>query len=92
MKTKQDFTVLYADEAIAVLNKRSGLLTAGDRYDKDAPRLDVLAEKELGELFAVHRIDRDTSGIVIYARNAQAHRALSIAFEERTTLKPRYAG
>ena len=62
MKTNIDFTVIYEDDFIVVLNKRSGLSVASDRFDPEAPRLDVLASKSLGELYAVHRIDKDTSG------------------------------
>ena len=69
MKQVPDYTVIFSDDDIVVLNKRSGLLIAADRYDADAPRLDLLAEAEFGKLFAVHRIDKDTSGIVVYARN-----------------------
>ena len=77
MKQNSDYSVIYNDNDIVVFNKRSGLLIAADRYDPDAPRLDVVAEKEFGRLFAVHRIDKDTSGLVVYAKNAEAHTALS---------------
>ena len=73
-----DYTVIYSDEDIVVLNKRSGILIAADRYDPDAPRLDLLAEKEFGRLYAVHRIDKDTSGLIIYARTPEAHKNLSM--------------
>jgi RluA family pseudouridine synthase len=87
MKVVPDYSVLYNDDDIVVLNKRSGLLIASDRYDADAPRLDLCAEKEFGRLFAVHRIDKDTSGCVIYAKNPEAHRALSMQFENREVEK-----
>ncbi|MGN0729432.1 RluA family pseudouridine synthase [Treponema sp.] len=87
MKTIPSYTVIYSDDDIVVLNKKSGLLVAADRYDADAPRLDILAEKEFGSLFAVHRIDKDTSGIVLYARNAEAHKKISMQFMERTVKK-----
>lgn len=87
MKITPDYTVIYADDDIVVLNKRSGLSVAADRYDPDAPRLDLSAEKEFGKLFAVHRIDKDTSGCVIYARTPEAHRSLSMQFEKREVEK-----
>lgn len=74
MKPILDYTVIYNDDDIVVLNKRSGLLIAADRYDPDAPRLDETASKEFGKIYAVHRIDKDTSGAVIYAKNAEAHK------------------
>lgn len=87
MKITPNYTVIYSDDDILVVNKRSGLLIAADRYDPDAPRLDLEAEKEFGQLFAVHRIDKDTSGIVIYAKNAESHRSLSMQFENREVVK-----
>ncbi len=87
MKITPNYTVIYNDDDIVVLNKRSGLLVAQDRYDPDAPRLDTQAEKEFGKLYAVHRIDKDTSGCVIYAKTAEAHRSLSMQFENRTVEK-----
>lgn len=83
MQKQIDYSVVYSDDEIAVLNKRSGLLIAADRYNPDAPRLDLIAEQEFGRLYAVHRIDKDTSGIIIYARTPESHRNLSRQFEER---------
>lgn len=87
MKKTPDYTTIYSDDDIVVLNKKSGLLIAQDRYDMDAPRLDLLAEQEFGKLYAVHRIDKDTSGIIIYAKNAEAHKNLSEQFQDRKVSK-----
>lgn len=87
MKKTPDYTTIYQDDQIVILNKRSGLLIAADRYDLEAPRLDLEAEKEFGKLYAVHRIDKDTSGIIIYARNPEAHQKLSLQFQERQVEK-----
>lgn len=91
---KKPFTLLYADEDIIAVNKASGLLTAADRWDPGAERLDLLIQKELShiapacqKLYAVHRIDKDTSGILLYALNADAHRALNTAFQNRQIQK-----
>lgn len=91
MKRIAPYSVLYSDKDVVVVNKRSGLLVAADRYDVNAPRLDLEVSKEFGELFAVHRIDKDTSGVVIYARNKGAHRNLSLQFQERTAEKVYHA-
>ena len=87
MKLIPDYTVIYNDDDIVVLNKKSGLLIAQDRYNPSCPRLDLSAEKEFGKIYAVHRIDKDTSGIVIYAKNPDAHRNLSMQFENREVKK-----
>lgn len=86
-----DYSTIYADESFVVLNKRSGLLIAADRYNPDEPRLDLIAEKEFGKLFAVHRIDKDTSGLIIYARTPEAQKELSMQFEKRVVHKTYHA-
>ena len=86
-----DYTTIYCDEDFVVLNKRSGILIAADRYNEDAPRLDLMAEKEFGRLYAVHRIDKDTSGLIVYARNSKAHQSISQQFEKRQVKKTYHA-
>lgn len=46
-----------------------------------------MLKKQFGEVFIVHRLDRETSGVLIFARNAAAHRHLSIQFEKHTADK-----
>lgn len=91
MKELPPYQTIYFDDDIVLLNKKAGLNVAADRYDENAPRLDLIAEKEFGRLFAVHRIDKDTSGIIIYTRNAQAHKTLCKQFENRTVEKTYHA-
>ena len=76
-----DYSIIFADEDFIVLNKRSGILIAADRYNPDAARLDIEAEKEFGKLYAVHRIDKDTSGLLVVAKNDKAHLGLAKQFE-----------
>lgn len=91
MAKNNAYTEIYCDDSLVVLNKASGILTAADRYDADSPRLDTLATGDYGKLYAVHRIDKDTSGAVLYARTAESHRALSMAFQERSVQKVYHA-
>ncbi len=83
MKIIPDYTILFCDDDIVVLNKKSGLLTAADKYDAASPRLDLSAQKKLGVLHAVHRIDSAASGVVIYARNKEAASFLAKEFDEK---------
>ena len=91
VKTQQNFSLIYEDDDLVVLNKKAGLAVAADRYDPEAPRLDLEAEKELGPLYAVHRIDKDTSGLILYARTENAQKKLSQAFEKRLVQKTYHA-
>jgi len=89
MKQTSFFSVVYDDENIVVLNKSSGIAVCPDRWDLSLERLDTLAAKSLNikKLYTVHRIDRDTSGLVIFAKNSSTHKTLSAAFEERQVKK-----
>lgn len=79
--------ILYSDATIIVVNKPSGMLSIPDRYDPDAPVALNFLESEFGELFVVHRIDKDTSGVLVYARSADAHRVLNRQFATREVEK-----
>ncbi len=81
------FPILYRDEDLVAVDKPSGYLAVPDRYDPDAPVVVRELEKSEGTLFIVHRLDKDTSGVILFARNAEAHRSLSEAFETRAIAK-----
>lgn len=83
--------VIFKDDSILAVNKPSGLLSAPDRYDPDALVVSRELEMEHGRLWPVHRLDLDTSGILLYARNEEAHRVLSMAFEAHEVKKKYHA-
>ncbi len=82
--------ILFEDEDIIVLNKPAGLLSIPDRFGKD-PSLKSLLQEKFGEIFTVHRLDQYTSGLILFAKNATAHKQLSELFEGRTIIK-KYLG
>jgi tRNA pseudouridine32 synthase/23S rRNA pseudouridine746 synthase len=83
-----DTPVLYEDADLVAVAKPSGLPTIPARDEPPAACLHKQLEATRGErLWIVHRIDRDTSGVVVFARTAAAHRALSMAFEHRRVRK-----
>lgn len=86
MKQQALFSVVYEDKQIVAVNKASGVAVGGDRWDAAKERLDLLLPYRV---FTVHRIDRDTSGLVLFARDEETQRRLSIAFENRL-VKKRY--
>jgi tRNA pseudouridine32 synthase / 23S rRNA pseudouridine746 synthase len=84
--------VLFSDENIIVVNKRHGVPVIPGRGNNPVVSLREQIEHETGErIFVVHRIDQATSGIVIFARNADMHRNLSRQFETRTVQKEYHA-
>lgn len=80
-----EFTLFENDDLIA-LNKPSGLLSIPDREGKDIS-LKILLKEKYGDIFTVHRLDKDTSGLIIFAKNEATHKHLSRQFEERQTEK-----
>ncbi len=78
--------IISENEEWVALNKLSGLLSIPDREGKETSLKQLLKEK-YGEIFTVHRLDKDTSGLIIFAKTEAAHKHLSQQFEERQTKK-----
>jgi 23S rRNA pseudouridine1911/1915/1917 synthase len=78
--------ILEEDENLVAINKPSGLLTIPDREGKEVSLKQILKAK-YGNIFTVHRLDKDTSGIVVFAKREEAHKQLSQLFEARETVK-----
>lgn len=74
--------ILYQDDDMLMVNKPAGILVIPDRFNSDLPSLNRLLESKLGQrIWVVHRLDRDTSGVMCFAKNEEAHRYLSQLFE-----------
>ena len=80
-----DILIFNNDDFIA-LNKPSGLLSIPDREGKEIS-LKTLLQEQYGKIFTVHRLDKDTSGIIVFAKNEETHKYLSRQFETRQTEK-----
>lgn len=92
MKENQpEATLLYCDEHILVVNKPAGVLTLPDGYDPSAPYLVNQLKARYGALWVVHRLDRETSGVIVFARTPEAHRHLNNQFEKREVEKVYHA-
>jgi tRNA pseudouridine32 synthase/23S rRNA pseudouridine746 synthase/23S rRNA pseudouridine955/2504/2580 synthase len=74
--------LLYTDGQLLVVDKPAGLLTIPGRGPEPGPDAHHLLEEQIrGKLWVVHRLDRNTSGALCFARTAELHRHLSMAFE-----------
>jgi RluA family pseudouridine synthase len=91
MSRKNRYEILYEDEAVLIVNKPAGLLSIPDRYDPDIPCLANSLKKKRPELRVVHRLDKDTSGVMIFALSEEAHQALNRQFEKREVEKVYHA-
>jgi tRNA pseudouridine32 synthase/23S rRNA pseudouridine746 synthase len=83
--------VLFQDPFILVINKPAGLSTLPDGYDPTLPHVKKLLESTFGRVWVVHRLDKDTSGILLMARTAAAHRKLNTQFEQHLVAKRYHA-
>ncbi len=80
-----EFIIAESEDWVA-LNKPSGLLSIPDRKGIEVS-LKVLLKERYGNIFTVHRLDKDTSGLIIFSKNEVAHKFLSKQFEQRQTTK-----
>lgn len=98
VSTKHNLQILHEDNHIIVINKRVGDIVQGDKTG-DKPLSDVVKEyikekyNKPGEVFlgVVHRLDRPTTGIVIFARTSKALERLNTMFSNRETQKTYWA-
>jgi tRNA pseudouridine32 synthase/23S rRNA pseudouridine746 synthase len=79
--------VIYQDDHLLVLDKPSGLLAVPGRGPELQDCLSARVQAELPEALIVHRLDRDTSGLMVMALGGDAQRELSRQFAERTVEK-----
>lgn len=85
--------VLHEDEHLIIVNKPTGLLIHPSRTEKSGTLTNALAWhfQQTGQAGVrpglIHRLDRDTSGVVVIAKNVRAHRILAKAFRQRRVEK-----
>ncbi len=84
---KLNVDVIFEDDDLLIANKPSGLTVIPDRIHPEKETVQTILEKKFGKLFVVHRIDRGTSGILCFARNAEAHKHLSLQFQNHQVKK-----
>jgi tRNA pseudouridine32 synthase/23S rRNA pseudouridine746 synthase len=79
--------VLYEDNDLIAVDKPAGIASIPER-DRSAASVLSLLEKQLArKLFIVHRLDKEASGVMLFARTAAAHRSLNEAFFNRNVHK-----
>jgi 23S rRNA pseudouridine955/2504/2580 synthase len=88
-KTKLSDILLYADDDFLLVNKPSGVSTLEDRNDPE----NMLAwlRSEYPDAQAAHRLDKETTGVLAFARHPEAYRHLAMQFEARTVKKVYHA-
>jgi RluA family pseudouridine synthase len=82
-----EIDIIRTDNSIIVLNKPAGLPVLPDGWEPDAPYLVKMLEEDHGKIWVVHRLDKVTSGVIVFARTAEAHRELNRQFERHEVEK-----
>jgi 23S rRNA pseudouridine1911/1915/1917 synthase len=83
---KKNIEIIFENEHFVAVNKPAGMLSIPDRTQSETSLKDILIEK-YGHIFTVHRLDKETSGIIVFAKDEATHKYLSKAFEEKTVAK-----
>ena len=83
--------ILYEDDHLIVPDKPAGLSVLPDGWEKDSQYLVKLLDEQFGKIYIVHRLDKITSGVMVFTRDAETHRALNIQFENHEAQKTYHA-
>jgi len=78
--------IIYENEQFIVINKPAGMLSIPDRKQSEPSLKDLLQEK-YGNIYTVHRLDKGTSGVIVFAKDEPTHKQLSQLFEGRDVSK-----
>lgn len=79
--------ILLENDDIVAVNKPEGLAAIPERRPETASLFETLCADRNERLYIVHRLDKETSGVIVFARNAEAHRRLNQQFETRAVRK-----
>lgn len=78
--------IIFENNDFIAINKQAGMLSIPDRIQSQASLKDILQEKYT-DIYTVHRLDKETSGVIVFAKHEAMHKYLSLQFENRETEK-----
>jgi 23S rRNA pseudouridine1911/1915/1917 synthase len=84
---QHEIQIVSEDQDLVIVNKPTQFLTIPDRHNPDEPNLYHFLQKVYEKIYVVHRLDYETSGILCFAKNEAAHRALSLQFSNHSVSK-----
>ena len=79
--------IIHQDAIILVIDKPAGLSVLPDGWEKDAPYLLKILEADHGKLWVIHRLDKTTSGVMVFAQDEATHGSLNLQFENHEVEK-----
>jgi len=80
-------SILFEDDDLLAVNKPEGLAAIPERLRRNESLFEILSAERGEKLYIVHRLDKETSGVIVFARNAETHRRLNRQFESHTIRK-----
>jgi len=81
--SKNRWSILHEDDSIIVINKPADWSSIPDRFDESKQNILRSLQDYRDQIFMVHRLDRDTSGVMVVAKTQEAHKFLNDQFENR---------
>lgn len=85
-KGKNSFKIIFEHSQYVVVSKAAGVLSVPERFSNEISLKRMLRDR-YGEIYTVHRLDKGTSGLILYARNLDGHKDLNQMFEDRKVTK-----
>ncbi len=79
--------IIWEDSNYVAVNKPSGWLSIPDRFDANKPNILGFLNKLYPKVYVIHRIDKDTSGLILFAKNAEAHQWANDQFSSHSVCK-----
>ena len=80
---KNQLEIVFENEFFLAVNKPAGLLTIPDRHDETLTSLYKILFQQYKKIFIVHRLDKNTSGLILFAKDEATHKYLSQLFENK---------
>ncbi len=78
--------IIFENDHFIAINKQAGLLSVPDRMQSEVSLKDMLLQ-QYGTIYTVHRLDKETSGVIVFAKDEETHKKLSQLFEGRDVEK-----
>lgn len=79
--------IIYEESRFIIVDKPAGLSVLPDGWEKDSEYLVKMLEEKYGKIYIVHRLDKITSGVMVFGRDAETHRSLNTQFENHEAQK-----
>jgi tRNA pseudouridine32 synthase / 23S rRNA pseudouridine746 synthase len=83
----EDLELLYEDQDLLAVNKPESLASIHDSAGEVVDLQTILIEHYKSKIFVVHRLDKEVSGVILFAKNEKTHKILNMQFAEHTVKK-----